>query len=177
MPREITREQAERKKVQAATFMERIGEPDRAEEFEAMSVDDYAERKGLRLSNPASRRRIIMASANTVTKTDLQDVIDEVIDVLEDAYEPESTREDLAEAVGQALDVLKGQDDDEEAEEDDSDEGDDLDDLWPPSRDGCGGKTVHSVTVRPQSTTLGCRDPTKHCAHERAGRHPHLRDS
>jgi hypothetical protein len=110
MPREITREQAARKKAQAATFMGRIGETDRAQEFDSMSVDDYAERRGLRLSNPASRERKIMASVNTVTKSDLQDVIDEVIDVLDDAYDPESSREALAEAVGQALDVLRGED-------------------------------------------------------------------
>jgi hypothetical protein len=41
MPREITREQAARKKTQAATFMERIGEPDRAEEFDAMNVGTF----------------------------------------------------------------------------------------------------------------------------------------
>ncbi len=127
MPREITREEAERKKAQAATFMERIGESDRAQEFGDMSVDDYAEHRGLRLSNPAITRRRTMASGNTATKTDLQDVIDEVIDVLEDAYDPESSREDLAGAVGQALDVLRGEDEDEAGEDDDTDEGEDLD--------------------------------------------------
>ncbi len=56
MAKQLTREQAERKKVQAASFLARIGQPDRAEEFEGMSVDDYAEHKGYRLAN--SRRRI-----------------------------------------------------------------------------------------------------------------------
>jgi hypothetical protein len=66
-----------------------------------------------------------MASVNTVTKTELQDVIDEVIDVLDDAYEPEATREDLAEAVGQALDVLRGEDEDTDSDDLDSDDTDD----------------------------------------------------
>jgi len=57
-------------------------------------------------------------AGNTVTKTDLQDVIDEAVGILDDAYEPESTREELAEAVGRALDVLKGGDEDEDEEED-----------------------------------------------------------
>jgi hypothetical protein len=33
MAKQVTVEQAERKKQQAAAFMERIGEPDRADEF------------------------------------------------------------------------------------------------------------------------------------------------
>lgn len=60
--------------------------------------------------------------ANGVSKTDLQDQIDQAIDVLDDAYAPESSREDLAEAVGNALDILRGESDD-----DDSDSDDDLD--------------------------------------------------
>jgi hypothetical protein len=57
--------------------MERIGQPDRAAEFENMSTDEYAEHKGLRLSNPqAVRRRAEMAISTTPTKTDLQDQID-----------------------------------------------------------------------------------------------------
>jgi hypothetical protein len=42
MARQVTREQAERKKAQAATLMDRIGDSDRAEEFDDMSVDEYA---------------------------------------------------------------------------------------------------------------------------------------
>jgi hypothetical protein len=46
--KDVTREQAELKKSQAAEFMNRIGQPDRADEFESISVDEYAEHKGLR---------------------------------------------------------------------------------------------------------------------------------
>lgn len=46
----LTREQAARKKDQAAAFMNRIGQPDRAAEFESMSVSEYADGKGLRQS-------------------------------------------------------------------------------------------------------------------------------
>jgi hypothetical protein len=118
----MTRDEAERKKAQAATFMERIGQPDRAEEFEHMSTDEYVEHKGLSLSNPqAAQRRTQMATSITPTKTDLQDQIDLAIDALDDAYQPESTREDLAEAVGQALDILRGEDEEEEDETDEDD--------------------------------------------------------
>jgi hypothetical protein len=57
---------------------------------------------------------------NGSSKADLQDQIDQAIDVLDDAYAPESTREDLATAIGSALDILRG-------ESDDSDDADDLD--------------------------------------------------
>jgi hypothetical protein len=107
---EITREQAERKKAKAADFMERMGQPDRAAEFADMSVDDYAEHKGIHLANPTrSKRRSTMANGVVTTKADLQDQIDQAIDVLEEAYQPESTREDVVEALSNALDILRGE--------------------------------------------------------------------
>lgn len=68
-----------------------------------------------------------MANGNgtTTTKADLQDQIDSAIGVLDDAYQPEVTREDLAEAVD-ALDILRGEADDDD--DDDTDDADDLDD-------------------------------------------------
>ena len=47
------------------------------------------------------------------TKTDLQDQIDSAIETLQEAYTPESSREDLAAAVGSALDILNGEDEDD----------------------------------------------------------------
>ncbi len=58
------------------------------------------------------------------SKTSLQDQIDDAIDILDDAYAPETTREDLAEAVGRALDVLRGEEDEEDEDEEDDDLGD-----------------------------------------------------
>ena len=106
--------------------MERIGQPDRADEFNRLSVDDYAEGKGLRLSNPTTReRKNCMSTPQTETKADLQDRIDSAISTLEDAYIPESTREELAEAISDALDTLRGEEEDEDEVEDEED--DDLD--------------------------------------------------
>jgi hypothetical protein len=114
----ITREQAERKKSQAAEFMDRIGDPDRGDEFDDMSVEEYADGRGFRISNP--KRSTTMAAATGRTKAGLQDQIDSAIEALEDAYTPEATREDLAEAVGSALDILNGEDE----EDDDTDDED-----------------------------------------------------
>jgi len=57
----------------------------------------------------------------------LQDQIDSAIEAIEEAYTPESSREDLAEAVGGALDILRG--DDEDDSDDDSDDDDSSDDV------------------------------------------------
>ncbi|HXP87709.1 MAG TPA: hypothetical protein VN841_23455 [Bryobacteraceae bacterium] len=123
MAKEITREQAERKKAQAVAFLERIGEPDRAEEFEDMDVEEYAEHKGVRLANPRTfKRRNTMPKSTGPSKTELEGRIDSAIDLLDDAYAPETTREDLAEAVGKALDILKGEDEDESDDDEDNDE-------------------------------------------------------
>lgn len=62
-----------------------------------------------------------MVNNASPSKGELQERIDSAIDLLDDAYTPEINREDLAQAVGQALDVLKGEDEDE----DDDDSGDD----------------------------------------------------
>jgi hypothetical protein len=125
MAKQVTREQAARKKSQAAAFMERIGQSDHADEFERMSVDDYAEHKGLRLSNPTRvRRRIHMPATAVTSKADLQDQIDRAIETLDDSYTPESAREDLAAAVGQALDILRGDDEPDEEEDDELDDED-----------------------------------------------------
>lgn len=67
-----------------------------------------------------------MAKTANSIKTDLQDQIDEAIETLDDAYTPESTREQLAEAVGEALDILRGEDEEEE-EDLDEDEDDNQD--------------------------------------------------
>ena len=122
MAKQVTHEQAERKKQQAAAFLERIGESDRADEFDDMSVDGYAEHRGLQIANPRGKvRKTAMA-----TKSEIQEQLDSAAAVLNDAYTPESTREELATAVGQALDILNGEDDEED--DDTDDDGEDEDD-------------------------------------------------
>lgn len=128
MAKQLTREKADRKRLQAAAFMERIGEPDRAEEFRDMNTDEYAEHRGLQLTNPNLRRSITMAAATTVTsKADLQDQIDRAIETLDGAYTPEASREELAGAIGEALDILRGEDEEAEDENEDLENDDDED--------------------------------------------------
>ena len=120
MAKEVSREQAARKKEQAASFTDRLGEGDRAAEFDSMSVDEYAAHKGLTLTNP--RRNCFMPN-NTPTKSDLQDTLDQIQDILETVYTPESSRGDLAAAVGDVLDQLARPEEEEDEDSDsDSDE-------------------------------------------------------
>jgi hypothetical protein len=55
-----------------------------------------------------------MANGASVTKTDLQDQIEDAIDVLDDAYAPESNREEL--------DILRGEEQGETGSEDDDED-------------------------------------------------------
>lgn len=112
--KDVTREQAELKKSQAAEFMNRIGQPDRADEFDSMTVDEYAEHKGLRLTNRARNAKRRIPNMPKSTKADLQDQIDQINDILSDAYDPVSSREDLAAAIGQALDTINVDEDDDD---------------------------------------------------------------
>jgi hypothetical protein len=119
--KQVTREQAERKQRQAVTLMERIGDSDRADEFDGMSVEEYAEHRGLKIANPRSTGR----KAKMATKNALQEQLDGIAEVLNEAYTPETTREDLAAAVGEALDIINGDTDDDDSDTDDDDTGDD----------------------------------------------------
>ncbi len=58
------------------------------------------------------------------TKAELEEAIGEAVEVLTGAYAPESTREDLAGAVGKALNVLELEDEVEPICDDDEYDGD-----------------------------------------------------
>lgn len=70
-----------------------------------------------------------MTKAPAQTKADLQDQLDRAIETLDEVYAPESTREELAEGIGQALNILRGEDLDADDSDDDEidEEDDDLD--------------------------------------------------
>jgi hypothetical protein len=54
VPKSLTREQLQSRKEQAVRFTrEVLGDPDRAEEIEEESLEDYAERRKIQLSHPS----------------------------------------------------------------------------------------------------------------------------
>jgi hypothetical protein len=84
MAKQVTREQAERKKQQAAVLTDRIGDPERADEFDGMSVDEYAEHRGLQIANPRRKAR----KTTMATKAELQEQLDNINEVLNGRTRP-----------------------------------------------------------------------------------------
>lgn len=94
-----------------------VGDPDKAEEFEAMSPSDYAEHKKIRMiENPASQsnRRSTTTTMARKTYADLQA---EVKDLKEE-------NADLSDRMDTILDIVSPQedDDDDETEDDEDDD-------------------------------------------------------
>lgn len=59
-----------------------------------------------------------------MTKDEVSDCLDQISDILNDVYAPESSREDLAAAIGDALDVIEGNAPEDDADADDPDDDD-----------------------------------------------------
>ena len=124
----MTRSEAETKRRKAVEFLRRIGKPEDAERFEAMSPEDYTAHKHAELmANPYTRRYRIMAQEAGPTKAELADRIDDIEDLLEEALDPELTREELVSRVKEIQTVACGEAEEDEADVD-SDEESDLDD-------------------------------------------------
>jgi len=125
----VTLEQIEARKQKAAAFARNVLEDDDlADDLEDESAQDYAERKRLKISNSLQRRQTTMANGNggnAMTKAELEDCLDRATEILTEAYAPEASREELATAVGEALDALAGGDEDEDSDGDEDGDGQD----------------------------------------------------
>ena len=126
----MTRSEAGSKRRKSAEFLRRIGKPEDAVRFEAMSPEQYAAHKHAELMANPFRRYRIMAQEAGPTKAELADRIDDIEDLLEEALDPELTREELVSKVKEIQGVASGEPEEEEAELED-DEASDIDD------DGC----------------------------------------
>jgi hypothetical protein len=123
-----TIDEVEKTKAKAVAFAENVLQDDeKASDLEAESPESYAERKRIQITDNPQRRRIAVANGNggSLTKADLADIVDQVTQILQDAYAPESSREELASAVGDALDILGGDGDDDSDDGSDNDSDDD----------------------------------------------------
>jgi hypothetical protein len=130
MAKVMTRSEAESKRRKAVDFLRRIGNEEDAERFEAMSPEEYAAHQHAELLANPFRRYGIMAQETGPTKAELTERIDDIEDLLEEALDPELTREELVSKVKEIQSMASG-----EAEQDEtdleSDEDSDIDD------DGC----------------------------------------
>ena len=98
--------------------MDVLGDPERAEEIEAESLDDYAARRHMQLSNPLNceERR------HSMPRKTIDDYKNEVADLKAEVQELEEENESLQEQLDQIVDIASG-----EEEEDDEDMGEDED--------------------------------------------------
>jgi hypothetical protein len=126
--RKLTRTQAKSRKALAVRFVRDVlGDPERAREIERESLDAWAKRTRRTITNPTKGTTITVA--NGPLKSDLQDMIDEAVGILSDAYDPMTSREQAMQAIADALDALEanGEEDEDENGDSDSDNGDDED--------------------------------------------------
>lgn len=117
--KKLTREQVESRKRQAVRFVrDVVGDPDRADEIADESLEDYAARRKIQISNPSRKERIMAKRKSAPSYNDLVDRINELEGELEDV---EEERDALAEQVEQIEEVL-GVEEVEEVEEEDDDQ-------------------------------------------------------
>jgi hypothetical protein len=109
--------EAELKRRQAVEFLGRIGAD--SSKFEDMSAAQYAESRGAALlPNPSSIRRVAM------TKSELAGTLDQLADGLDEALDPELTREELVAKVKELSDLASGEEDEDGPDDDEGDQGD-----------------------------------------------------
>jgi hypothetical protein len=129
----VTLEQVEKRKQKGADFARNVlRDDDLADSLEAEDAYDYALRMRLKISNSAGRRQAVMANGNNGgnssdydfsdwTKQDCVDALNQVAQIADEAFDPMSSREDLAGALGHILDALNGDGDKDVDDLDDED--------------------------------------------------------
>ena len=120
-PKVVTREQAAAKQAKAVQFLrDVVRDPDKADEFAGMSVQEYAQHKGLTLENPHKSRvkRTIKLMPDGPTKRELEEALDEVADLLDEALDAELTREEVIAKVKEAAALASGEEEEEQEDQD-----------------------------------------------------------
>ena len=103
--KKLTRDQLESRKDKAVRFLRDVlGDPDRAEEIESESLDDYADRRRIQLVNPKKGSRM---AHRTETRREL----------LERIQELEQQNEELQDQLDQVADIVAPAEEQEEEEE------------------------------------------------------------
>lgn len=115
MAKTLTTSKAESKRQKAVEFLRRIGQEDRADDFEAMSPEDYADHKGVELIDNRGKKRITNMATNK-SKASLEAELVEAQDYIEQL---ESKLDDIA---GIAAEEDEEKDDDNTGDNDDEDD-------------------------------------------------------
>lgn len=123
MPRGKTLDQVEAMQRKALRFVaDVLGDSDKADEIEQLSVGEYAARKGIRI-NPKTKELKLMSGA--ITKKELEDTLDEVSNKVTEMLNPALTRKEVVVLVQELDQIVNGSsdaEDDEQGDEEDDDE-------------------------------------------------------
>jgi predicted RNase H-like nuclease (RuvC/YqgF family) len=112
--KQLTREQVQARKEKAARFTESVlGDPNRADEIRDESVDDYAARRKLEITNP--HRRGVMP------RKSIEDYRAEIADLKGQIGELEEENESLQGRLDQITEIISPEEEEEEEEEDEDD--------------------------------------------------------
>jgi hypothetical protein len=110
VPKVLTRDQLQSRKDKAARFVRDVlGDPDRAEEIEEESLEDYAERRKITLTNPSGRVAVIMTK-------------EELLDRVQDLEEENQQLQDRLDAVADLVNGDEGDDDDDDDDDEEDEE-------------------------------------------------------
>ena len=114
----LSREQVQSRKDKAVRFTRDVlGDPDRADEIEDESLEDYAERRKFTITNPKKERGNHMADGKT--KAELE----------QDIADLEQENQDLQDQLDAITDIVTPSEDDDSDDDDENDDsgGDDQD--------------------------------------------------
>lgn len=104
----LTREQLERRKEKAVRFTRDVlDDPDRADEIADESLEDYAERKKIAVSNPRRKRNM---ARRVKTREELQE---EIADL-------KAENQELQDQLDSIADIVAPADEDEDEDEDEN---------------------------------------------------------
>lgn len=128
MRRERTYKQVETAKKRAELAAANLrDDEDRADDFADMSVEEYADLRGITIKNPImegdNMAKISLSEQVKTLKTELAEANEQLAEAHERIEELEDERADVIDALG--LEVEEEEDEDEEEEEEDEDEEDD----------------------------------------------------
>jgi hypothetical protein len=103
----LTSEQVQSRKDKAVRFTRDVlGDPDRADEIEDESLEDYAERRGFTITNPGKENR------NMATKQEL----------VEQVRELEEENQELQDQLDAIADIVSPEDEGDESDEEDEED-------------------------------------------------------
>jgi hypothetical protein len=121
--RSLTREELESRKAQAVQFTRDVlGDPERAHEIEAESLEDYGERRKVTLINSSKRRTAFMARSKT--NADLEAQIADLQEENQDLQDQLDAIADIVAPTDEDEDEDDEPDSDDDSADDDDDEGD-----------------------------------------------------